>query len=877
MRIIYGLFSLIDWFVYWIASMIFRVIIDISDTPFFKDEQITEIAQRIYIIVGVLMLFKLVVSAIQYIMNPDSFDDKEKGLFGLLKNMLMTIVLMVLVPVVFDFAMSIQDTIVEAIPKIILGGDAVSYETEKERSQQLDRTGTELSYTVLSSFLREQNGGTVGTYCPYDSTSACQSYCALDDKSKCKTGEIHNLDTFLAHAAGGCPLLFGNTKDCKYDYMVIISTLCGGFLVYVLLSMALDVAIRTVKLGIIRMLAPIPITSYMFGKDKFNKFVKTSFQVYTDLFIRMAIIYFIVFAIQSLVRAGILDPLNLGGNGVADTGNWFRNTIVNIVLIFGLLMFAKSAPKFLSELLGLPDIGSGELADMFKPAWQRAGGAAGQIINPFTTAAANYRQARLENGRSRGESLRRALGGLGRGALDSVQGMMAGDDWAKMRNRHDAAVKRSSDHTLRMIKRERDADVNARKLNRLRSRLRDLRSSLATRTFDAATISQAESDYNNHINGIRSRMNTLRSELNSGTLSSSERAAKALELQNLNSQLLTLSSADGKQRWINAKAEQNVRIGEINTAISNNRARIQAINAEIAAGVTDERRGELEIERQGLLTESRNLAEESRNITTDTNVDIQQRIDAERDRQTAIQKQIEDAQKEIANVEQAQSEPIHGAFFNSFDTYFGGPGSQGKTYINFAETLGKNRSSIYTGEAMTKMKQNPEILVDENGNQIEYKTSFSTTGKSFSYSEISSLLSRFEANQVSDKELEDVGLNASTLKAAFAEIEKWAARDYINANIVYADGDRMVDGQRLSDTIHVRLKTGSKANSTIVEWWDRFENELLASGLSREETGRYHKEFLKNPGSFMAGASDLKENLLTRGTRIVDAEEPGKK
>ena len=29
-------------------------------------------------------------------------------------------------------------------------------------------------------------------------------------------------------------------------------------------------------------------------------------------------------------------------------------------------MFAKNAPKFLSELLGLPDIGSGDMKEMFK-------------------------------------------------------------------------------------------------------------------------------------------------------------------------------------------------------------------------------------------------------------------------------------------------------------------------------------------------------------------------------------------------------------------------------------------------------------------------------------------------------------------------------
>ena len=643
--------------------------------------------------------------------------------------------------------------------------------------------------------------------------------------------------------------------------------------------MGLDVAIRAIKIALIRMLAPIPISSYIMSKDKFNKFVKISIQVYADLFIRMLIIYVVIFVIQSLITAGLLKP-----TGMVDTGSWIYDMLLHIVVIIGLFMFAKNAPKFVTDLLGLPEIKGNDMVDMFKPAWQRAGGAVGQMINPWTTAAANYRQARRENGRSVGESLRRAMGGFGRGAMDSVQGMMAGDDWAKMRNRHDAAVKKSANRTLIHIKREREEEVNRRKLDRLHDRLSQLSGAIG---LDSSFNSQAETLYNNHVNGLNSRLQSLQHDLNSGTLTAAERRSKVAEIEKISNQLNNLNTDEGKQKFINeqkymlsARKAQVDELNGINTRIASARSRIQAINNEISRGVTDERRAELEIEKNNLMNQSREDAQRSSEITIDKAADLQKRVAEYKQKNADNDKEREDIQKQIRAVEEMINEPIHGAVFNSFDTYFGGPGSQGRTYLNFADTLGKNRSSIYTGEAMTKMAQNANILVDENGNPALYKTDFSTNGSQFSYEQITTLLSQYKSGQVDDAALASKGLNAATLESAFKDIEKKAAKDYINANIVAADGDRVIgknpDGSdlHLSETIKVRLKKGSVPNTTIVEWWDRFENDILASGLSSEETSKYKEQFIKNPGDFIAKASDLKERLTTRGTRIVDAEKP---
>ena len=360
--IIYTLFSWIDSIVYGLAASLFRIIFDLADMHFFSDAQIQEVTTRIYIVVGVLMLFKLVISAVQYLVNPDSFDDKEKGLGGLLKKTAISMALIAIVPTIFQFLMAVQGPIIKTLPSVILGSSPS--ETIDDKSIDFD-----LSFQILSTFVRAKPG-TNGS---------------VSDAAGTTVGEIHDFSSFTNKVGRNCPygiLDWSSADNCVYDYKIIISTICGGFLCYTLLTMVLDISIRVIKMSIIEMLAPIPISSYIVSKDKLNKFVKTASSVYFDLFIRMGIIYFIIFAIKA-----IKDSKLLGFS--TNSGDVFRDIVINIALIFGLLMFASKAPKFLSELLGLPEVGSGDMADMFKPAWQRVGGFA-----TFGAMAGAYRNSK---------------------------------------------------------------------------------------------------------------------------------------------------------------------------------------------------------------------------------------------------------------------------------------------------------------------------------------------------------------------------------------------------------------------------------------------------------------------------------------------------
>ena len=543
---IYWLLSKLDWLIYWIISMFFRVIMDLADPEkikFFEDIEVNRIKQTVLVIVGVLMLFKLVIAAIQYLINPDVFDDKEKGAVGVLKRMVITMALIVLVPVVFDFAFSMQKTILLTIQNVILG-------TNAENKISDERVGAEMSYTVLQSFIRPNNGGTVGAY--------------GDTSSK-----IHDIDSFAANAWRGCGIF--SADGCHYDYMVVVSTGCGVFLGYVLMSLALDVAIRTIKFAIIQMLSPIPISSYIFGKEKFNKFMKMAGQVYADLFIRMGIIFAIVSIVQMLVRSGVLSP-----TGMANTGSWIYDMILHVVVICGLFMFARNAPKFITELLGLQDVGTGDMAEMFRPAWQRASGAA--AIGGMLASAGTNLMNRVHNapGDSFGQRLRNAF--RGREGLRTAGSMIAGATSSGWHGMRAAFQGKNSNEVVQAGHRRAVANRNARAKARAEgvtvgSRFRTWASDFAGIDTDVSRMedrSKGVSAVDSAEKALLSRTNDIlqgRAEhvnVNSGTMAADLQGAAAAMVAHVGGNAANINNAQLRSFVQRVQSGAEVSLAEIN-------------------------------------------------------------------------------------------------------------------------------------------------------------------------------------------------------------------------------------------------------------------------------------------------------------------------
>ncbi len=201
-----------------------------------------------------------------------------------------------------------------------------------------------------------------------------------------------------------------------------VSALVGGIVIFILLSFTIDITIRAVKLGVLRIIAPVPIVSYMDAKSAkdggaFQTWLKKLVSTYGDLFVRLLIIYLAVFIVTSITSGDV---------ELADSGNGIVNGFVTTFVIVGIFYFAKEAPMFIKDVLGIKSDGStfGGIGRILAPL-AIAGGVAGSMRTNFL--ASKEENAQLHPGqtarnfaRNMASSLAGGVGGLFAGSKAMV-------------------------------------------------------------------------------------------------------------------------------------------------------------------------------------------------------------------------------------------------------------------------------------------------------------------------------------------------------------------------------------------------------------------------------------------------------------------------
>ena len=375
-----SLFLLLDSVVYWAVNIMYQLFIMISETGIFTPENIKTFGSRIYVLLGVFMLFKVSFSFINYIINPDTFTDKSKGVNKLLMNFFVVLIGIVAVPYIFQAAYSLQAIVLRenVIGSLVMGMNAEVM--DNNNYDYIEQGGKLMSYTTLSAFIR-LNPDVVGEECaanpvvavtdengkavyengvrkaeinPICATSDVNG--ALETKVKDSTvGEMlvkayseNNTNYYTLTSLVNTTVVEDGEETWIFDYSIVLSTIAGGFLAWILLIFCIDVATRSVKLGFLQLIAPIPIISYIDpknGKDGiFKKWTKECTGTYLSLFVRLLAIYFVLFIITIILDGGIVS---------VTTGDSQTNLFVKIFIIFGALMFAKDLPKLISDITGV--------------------------------------------------------------------------------------------------------------------------------------------------------------------------------------------------------------------------------------------------------------------------------------------------------------------------------------------------------------------------------------------------------------------------------------------------------------------------------------------------------------------------------------------
>ncbi len=346
-------FGGIDYLVYTLLGWVIEGIFNLSSI--FASKEVTEIIYtRIYTVLAIFMVFKLTFSFIKYVVSPDTMVDKEQGVGKIIARTLTMLAILIILPTIFfksdifpgqnaPILTMLQNGVIKTLPKVILG-------------------------------ISDDNGNTTTTAKENGNVMALNMLSSLYYPNECKDAAVCDSDNKLTSLSGFSTSL--NMTDTNssyvYYYMWPLTTLCGIILVFILVGIAVDVAIRVFKLMILQMIAPIPVMTYIDPKSSkdgaFNSWIKTFTTTYLDIFIKLGTVYLLLLLVKEFFSG------KLFGN-VYKTLGFASGNFVMIFLIIGLFQFAKEAPKFIKDALGIKDSGGGSF--MGKALSGMAGAAAG--------------------------------------------------------------------------------------------------------------------------------------------------------------------------------------------------------------------------------------------------------------------------------------------------------------------------------------------------------------------------------------------------------------------------------------------------------------------------------------------------------------------
>ncbi len=352
---VYSFFLILDSLVYFLVNVsyqIFRVITKIELFNMNDGGPMAILTKRIYSILGVVMLFILAYNILNLIINPDGLGkDGDNSLQGIVKNLIISLVMIALLPTAFSYMNKIQDRIISTnvLSNIVFG---TGYQSDGDFSN--DNAGAGLSLTMFTSFFHPVIDGKIYSYndCLKSDNDVCNMYTERVDDAL-RNGNIYAL-TGTSGWLEDATLLERIGDDMQYFF--IISSLAGALAAYLILSFAIDMGTRVVKLGVLQVIAPVPIVLRI-TKPKggiFDKWFKEISKTYLMVFERLIVIYFAIFSI-SLICAenGPIDRV-FNGDAMAGVSNYgFIRLITFVILILGILAFAKEAPKMIEDLFGM--------------------------------------------------------------------------------------------------------------------------------------------------------------------------------------------------------------------------------------------------------------------------------------------------------------------------------------------------------------------------------------------------------------------------------------------------------------------------------------------------------------------------------------------
>ena len=348
----------IDRVAYSVLDNAYNLVIALSKAEFLNHDSIKSLMGNLYVLFGVVAFFRLAMVLVNAIIDPEKLNEKGKGLSNIFFRVVGMIILLAVTPFLFQMSYELQGKIVGSdtgsnlIFKILLG-DKANIDGENQ--------GKALQNIALSSLITiddayadnfeslqckdngdgtctNQGGYTWGSECDWDN---CEEAVSLwndeyvnEDMSPSK----------LAKYAGVSKMIDGE-EVYVYNYMMIVTTAVGIFMTYVIISFAIDIAVRMFELVVLEVLSPLFIATFVDPKSAqsgpFKNWLSAVGKSYASLYLRLAIIALMILLVSIINQSKMFQSMG-------DVSGWAK-----IFMVIGLLIFAKKAPKWIGDMIGI--------------------------------------------------------------------------------------------------------------------------------------------------------------------------------------------------------------------------------------------------------------------------------------------------------------------------------------------------------------------------------------------------------------------------------------------------------------------------------------------------------------------------------------------
>ena len=368
-------------------------------------------------------------------------------------------------PTIFDYAYEFQ--------KRVLCGNVISNFFAVAPGTKSDGTdfSSEMAVTLFQSFfyVKTENNSSENPTDLYNNILSDDGVSLANAFESVKQDEKSLFD-----ALGNFDEAFDNGE---LGYLYLVSTAAGLYCAYVLLGFVIDIAVRSVKLSYLQIVAPLPIMTMVIPNQKkvFDNWLKKTTSCFLEVFVRVIAITFAAYAVRYL-------PEWVFGGDMATCGEGITGIILLLTkaaFILGIFGFLKQAPKLIGELF--PGFDSKGLKLGFKESFAEVGGfralgAAGGFASSAAKNAAISGSRAFQNAKqnfNQKPGLGRLIGGtfatlaggaagaVAGGAKGGYKGFIGAKDAKKLSDSKSAADKAAEDVIEERFKKEEKRQADA--------------------------------------------------------------------------------------------------------------------------------------------------------------------------------------------------------------------------------------------------------------------------------------------------------------------------------------------------------------------------------------------------------------------------------